>query len=147
MKWLSSQQESTAQIALVSAPFSSIFTPSIQLGTLKAICSREGIAVDDVYLNVEFARALGLPLYNGVCFFSNPQLGEWLFGESAFAASIDGGRYLQRFGAELEQLDQQLVAATQVHVGDLLHVRREIIPPLVTEAAKALSKYRVVGFS
>lgn len=142
-EWLLSHQEGDASIALVNAPFASIFTPSIQLGTLKAICTREGIAVDDVYLNVAFARALGLPLYNAVCFFSNPQLGEWLFGESAFAANVDAGRYVQRFEADL----QPLVAATRVSVTELERVRREIIPPLVKEIAKALSRYDVVGFS
>ena len=133
----------SAEVALVNPPFGSIFTPSIQLGLLKAVCARNGIEIDDIYLNVEFAVRMGLQSYNSTCWVYGPQLGEWLFGESAFPGEMSSESYIERFGSELDRM----AAISGMRTADLLQLRKEVIPRFVMDAAAELAEYRVVGFS
>ena len=133
----------SAEIALVNPPFGSIFTPSIQLGLLKALCARENIPVDDVYANIDFAHKLGVQLYNAVCWMIGPQVGEWLFGESAFGPEVPADSYVERF----RDLLVPMARATGSSLEDLHYIRQKEIPRLVSDAARALANYRVVGFS
>src|SRR5882757_4545988 len=98
MTFASASLDRNAEIALVNPPFGWIFMPSIQLGLLKSICAREGIAVDDIYWNVDFAQKIGIQLYNSIGWFSGPQIGEWLFGECAFGADVPAQKYVDRYG-------------------------------------------------
>lgn len=132
-----------ADVALVNPPFGSIFMPSIQLGLLKALCARDGVAVDDIYLNLHFAHELGVRLYNAVSWYTGPQMGEWLFGESAFGSAARGREYAARFGSLLSAMSR----SNGTSVDALLRLRQQTIPQLVHDSARALTRYRVVGFS
>jgi hypothetical protein len=87
------------RIALVNSPFASIQTPSIQLGLIKGICAHDGIPVDDLYINVDFAAGMGELVYHSCCFTPSPEIGEWLFGHAAFGESAPPEPYLERFRA------------------------------------------------
>ncbi len=143
MTFVSSTAARSAEIALVNPPFGAIFTPSIQLGLLKALCARGGIPVDDIYANVDFAQKLGVQLYNAVCWMIGPQVGEWLFGECAFGAAVPAQPYVDRFRDVLIPMTR----ATGSSLSDLLYIRQTEIPRLVAETARTLAQYRVVGFS
>jgi ribosomal peptide maturation radical SAM protein 1 len=143
MDFVSTPVDCRAEIALVNPPFGAIFTPSIQLGLLKALCARDGLAVDDIYANVDFAQQLGIQLYNAVCWMIGPQVGEWLFGASAFGAEVPVDRYIERF----RDLLTPMTRATGSSIPDLLYIRQTEIPRLVSRIAAELARYRVIGFS
>lgn len=132
-----------ARIALVNPPFSAVESPSIQLGLLKAICRRDRLDVDDHYVNVDFARSLGLIFYSTVCYAMSPQIGEWLFGAAAFGDDCPSDRYLNDFQTEL----RAFAATAQVSLGELAQLRAITIPSLVEEAAQKLATYEVVAFT
>lgn len=79
------------RIALVSMPFASLTSPSIQLGLLKRVAERAGFAADALYLAFDFARRVGPDLYQAIA-DANPRIprrnfvpfGEWLFSKAAF---------------------------------------------------------------
>jgi ribosomal peptide maturation radical SAM protein 1 len=130
-------------VALVNSPFASIQTPSIQLGLIKAICSRSGISVDDHYVNVDFAASLGLNVYHSCCFVPSPDIGEWLFGHAAFGDDVPPDPYLKNFRAEIDGF----ATAAGLTVDQLVALRQSTIPALVTKAAEKLALYPVVGFT
>ena len=68
------------RIALVSAPFGGVDTPSLALGLLAATLRREGHAVDVHHLDLEVVKAFGLSDYRWVAEDSGWRLmvGEWL---------------------------------------------------------------------
>jgi ribosomal peptide maturation radical SAM protein 1 len=143
MDLTSSAEGQQAEIALVYPPFASISMPSIQLGLLKALCTREGMPVDDFYFNVDFARTIGVPLYSSVTWFTGPQLGEWLFGASAFGDEVPAQPYVERF----RDLLASMARGTGCSISDLVDLRQNRIPRLVSGAARVLARYRIVGFS
>jgi ribosomal peptide maturation radical SAM protein 1 len=69
------------RVLLVSMPWAIVEAPSLGLGTLKAILSREGIACDVYEPSCVFARQIGISLYS---FFSFTSGGDFR-GESFFA--------------------------------------------------------------
>jgi ribosomal peptide maturation radical SAM protein 1 len=143
MDTVCSSSGTCAPIALVNPPFGSIFTPSIQLGLLKALCARDGLEVEDVYANVEFASVLGLRVYNSICYVPGPQTGEWLFGECAFGAEVPAQTYLDRFQDDL----QMTSFATGLTLAELLHLRQTEMPRLVGALAAELAKCRVLAIT
>lgn len=71
------------RVLLVQMPFADINRPSIGISLLKAGLARVGIACDIAYLNLDFARHIGVENYGHIDRFNGaPQLGEWLFAEA-----------------------------------------------------------------
>lgn len=138
-------------IALVSMPWGSISRPSIGLGILKQCANRMGLTVDVHYLNMRFARRLGINLYYTIsensAFFP-----EWFFSCALFGptglgliknsvgdlCSSELGRALLH---NLETLGSS--EATSRTVVD------ELIPRFIGECLDSIdwSKYKVIGFS
>ncbi|MFL6259162.1 MAG: RiPP maturation radical SAM C-methyltransferase [Thermoanaerobaculia bacterium] len=94
---------SRADVCLVNMPYASLNRPSLALGLLKAVLSREGIATSVLYPNLTFAERIGLRLYH-LCSSQLPKdflVGEWTFAEAAFrdAARASEEEYLARIAA------------------------------------------------
>jgi ribosomal peptide maturation radical SAM protein 1 len=132
-----------ARVALVNSPFASIQTPSIQLGLIKAICVRDGVPVDDLYVNVDFAAGMGELIYHSCCFTPSPEIGEWLFGHAAFGDATPPEPYLERFKGEIEYFCSKAALTRD----ELLALRQEKIPQLVAASAAELARYDVVAFT
>lgn len=132
-----------SRIALVNSPFASIQTPSIQLGLIKAICVRDGLPLDDLYVNVDFAAGMGELVYHSCCFTPSPEIGEWLFGHAAFGSDTPPEPYLDRFKGEVAYFCNK----ASLTLDQLLELRQEIIPKLVAESAERLAHYDVVAFT
>jgi ribosomal peptide maturation radical SAM protein 1 len=68
------------RVALVSAPFGGVDTPSLALGVLAATLRRDGHAVDVHHLDLDVVKAFGLANYRWVAEDSGWRLmvGEWL---------------------------------------------------------------------
>jgi ribosomal peptide maturation radical SAM protein 1 len=87
----STSPHSNVSVALVSMPFASLTSPSIQLGLLKRVAERAGFAAEALYLGFDLARVIGPDLYQAIA-DPNPQVhrehfvtfGEWLFSNAAF---------------------------------------------------------------
>jgi ribosomal peptide maturation radical SAM protein 1 len=78
------------RVALVSAPFGGVDTPSLALGVLAATLRRDGHTVDVHHLDLDVVRAFGLADYRWVAEDSGWRLmvGEWLASD----ASVMPGR-------------------------------------------------------
>src|SRR6266849_2349424 len=68
----------SAELALVSAPWGSIIRPSIALGILKQCALRAGIRTQVHYLNMKFAERIGLDLYESIS-SASAFYPEWFF--------------------------------------------------------------------
>lgn len=132
-----------SRVALVNSPFASVQTPSIQLGLIKSLCAIDGIEVDDKYLNVRFAAALGLHMYHSFCFVPSPDIGEWIFGHAAFGDDIPPEAYLRDFTDDVARFARD----AGIPVSRLVELRQETVPDLVEAAATDLARYPVVGFT
>src|ERR1044072_5209677 len=91
------------KIALISMPFADLQMPSIALTQLKAVLEhrfRDQVSVNIYYLSHDFARYLGLELYDritGSADSQNAGLGDWFFRQAAFPDQTNNsGMYLSR---------------------------------------------------
>jgi ribosomal peptide maturation radical SAM protein 1 len=83
-------------VALVSAPFGGVDTPSLALGLLAASLRRDGHAVDVHHLDLDVVKAFGLESYRWVAEDSGWRLmvGEWLAAdESLMPGSATRARF------------------------------------------------------
>lgn len=92
-----------ADVCLVNMPYASLNRPSLALGLLKAVLTREGIATAVLYPNLTFAETIGLRLYH-LCSTQLPKdflVGEWTFAAAAFrdAPRASDDEYLARIAA------------------------------------------------
>jgi len=71
-------------VALVSMPFVSASRPSLQLGLLKPLAESHGFPARTLHLNLDFAKQIGVELYELLCEHRGLQLGDWLFSIAAF---------------------------------------------------------------
>jgi ribosomal peptide maturation radical SAM protein 1 len=88
-------------IQLINMPFGAVQRPSIALTQLKAVVEAaygDAVEVHIRYLNHEFARILGRPLYDFIAGSDVGGLGEWLFRGAAFPELPDNGaEYFSRY--------------------------------------------------
>lgn len=92
------------KIALINMPFADLSMPSIALTQLKAVVDQrfdDQVSVDVYYLNHDFARYLGLELYELITSSADSQnagLGDWFFRQTAFPElANNAGVYLSRY--------------------------------------------------
>lgn len=92
------------KIALINMPFADLQMPSIALTQLKAVLEqrfRDQVSVNIYYLSHDFARYLGLELYDritGSADSQNAGLGDWFFRQAAFPDQTNNsGMYLSRY--------------------------------------------------
>ncbi|MDX1431188.1 MAG: RiPP maturation radical SAM C-methyltransferase [Gammaproteobacteria bacterium] len=139
-----------SDIVLVSMPWGSIKYPSIQLGILKSLCDREGIAAAAMSLNLDFfeflaarapAERLSADEYDFLGEASGLGLGEWIFtrpGDEAGGQSRDEayGDYVLGRGAD------PAVLAKSVRL-------RALVPEFIEGCADGIlaREPRVVGFT
>lgn len=140
---------STCSAALVVMPFASVWRPSIQVGLLKALGDARGFPQTTFHFNLDFAARIGVSLYERLCEFRIPQLGDWLFSIAAFGdrAPDPDGRMLEEFAPAIRH---KLATGAGADVcAELARIRREQIEPyleaLVTSSA--WDQFDVVGFT
>lgn len=92
------------KIALINMPFADLQMPSIALTQLKAVLEqsfKDQVSVNIYYLSHDFARYLGLELYDRITGSTDSQnagLGDWFFRQAAFPAQTNNaGMYLSRY--------------------------------------------------
>jgi ribosomal peptide maturation radical SAM protein 1 len=92
------------KIALINMPFADLSMPSIALTQLQAVVAqrfKDQVSIDVYYLNHDFARYLGLELYELITSSADSQnagLGDWFFRQTAFPElANNAGAYLSRY--------------------------------------------------
>ncbi len=92
------------KIALINMPFANLSMPSIALTQLKAVVDerfKDQVSVDVHYLSHDFAKYLGLDLYDLITWSGDSQnagLGDWFFRQTAFPElPNNAGVYLSRY--------------------------------------------------
>lgn len=134
------------KVLLVCPPFAAVTWGSLGLSTLKAICQAAGIACDVLYLNVPFARRVGVERYQAI--------GQLFDAEIVFTAAL----FPDVTAADLWQRYVALRRAGDSTVGgdglaasrrSFLEMAGELAPRLVAEALAevAWDDYDVVGFT
>src|SRR5581483_7379547 len=83
------RSEKALPVALVNMPWGSIDRPSVAMATLKGIISQAGCIPHLHYLNMHFARQLGLDVYSRIAdgAFVYP---EWFFAPATFGPAGTG---------------------------------------------------------
>src|SRR5690348_3555673 len=71
-------------LALVSMPFVSCRSPSLQLGTLAPIAVAAGYPTRTFHFMLDFAALMGVDNYEVLCDFGRQPIGDWLFSVEAF---------------------------------------------------------------
>lgn len=131
-------------VALVNMPFGYSKYPSIQLGTLSALLKSQGIGVTSHYLNLRFARKIGVPLYELLC-EKRGLFGEWLFSHLLFRDNPKHADYPRTFKPVFEELARE--SGHPISYFEELAGRG--VPKFLTWAMTAIDwgQYKVVGFT
>ena len=136
------------KIALINMPFANLSLPSIALTQLKAVVDerfKDRVSVDIHYLSHDFAKYLGLELYDlitGSADAQNAGLGDWFFRQTAFPEQANNaGVYLSRyFPFHTEEMNMLK--------GRVLEKRRGLDHFLDSLISKyALDQVQLVGFT
>lgn len=125
-------------------PFGHSKYPSIQLGTLSALLKSQGIGVKSHYLNLHFAKLIGLPVYDVLC-ESQLLLGEWLFSRLLFRGTPKHLDYLRDFKPLIEDAYRKIGCPT----GYLEEIEQRLAPQFLTWAQTDIDwgQYRIIGFT
>jgi ribosomal peptide maturation radical SAM protein 1 len=137
---------SGARTLLISMPFYSVRTPSLQIGLLSAIGKAHGFEVETLHLNLDFAACVGRDIYEALGKHRGPELGNWLFAAEAFRdeAPDQEDRFPYDFPHAVEAVREFGLDAAA-----LCRLRRETVPAFLARAESAIdwSRYDIVGFT
>ena len=135
------------RIVLVNVPFASAYRPSIALTQLKSVIEKNfstTIAVNIVYLNQEFARHMGVVVYQDIADggHSNTGVGDWIFRQAAFPELANNAtQYFQRYYPGQDTQTLQFIQMLQT-------LRHDIDGYLDTMIARyRLDQAEIVGFT
>ncbi|MBV9761938.1 MAG: RiPP maturation radical SAM C-methyltransferase [Acidobacteriaceae bacterium] len=144
------QETPINRVALVYMPWGSISRPSIAAGILKRCAAEAGFPADVHYLNLRFARLVGLQLYESTsnCSAFYP---EWFFSTHLFGPAGLGlvENSLSQLQATAE--GREMAAEVARVTGNSQNCQRvaDAVPAFIEECLTRIdwSVYRVVGFS
>ena len=85
-----------SSVLIVVMPFGALDAPQVGAGTIQAEFRARGIACDVAYLNLAFARGIGIEAYTDIGLTAGEGfLGEWLFARALFSdRELDSERYI-----------------------------------------------------
>jgi ribosomal peptide maturation radical SAM protein 1 len=134
----------TTRVALVNMPFGHSKYPSIQLGTLSSLLKKQDIGVKNHYLNLQFGRQIGFPLYDVLC-ESQLLIGEWLFSRLLFHDHPKRQEYPRTFKPVIEEICRK-VGCPSSYVEEL---ERIVAPQFLTKALTTIDwgQYQIIGFT
>jgi hypothetical protein len=134
-------------VALVCMPFVSVYRPSLQICLLKSLAEQHGFHARTLHLNLDFARQIGVSLYERLVRHRGRMFGDWLFSQQAFGddAPAQGRHMLDAFPQETEDFLRDL-GLSKV---DLHRIRDEEVPRYLDHLIAAIdwSAFRVIGFT
>lgn len=98
-------------VLLINMPFTSLFTPSIGLGLLKASLNRIGVSAQVIDFQLRFAEVIGQGAYQLIEGKTYPEhlIGEWIFSQALFD---------RRRNRELAEYVSEVLSVTAVDLGE-----------------------------
>lgn len=134
-------------VALVTMPFVSASSPSIQIGLLKPIAESHGFPTETFHLNLELSHQIGEERYEQLCQFRGPLIGDWLFSVAAFGPDAPDPD-----GALVDELSAELPRGMVPDAGDrgwLRDLRDDDVPRYLERMLTLVdwSRFAVVGFT
>jgi ribosomal peptide maturation radical SAM protein 1 len=142
------------RVALVSMPFQSARTPSIQIGLLAAVVESHGFAAQTFHLALELARRVDFAVYEELCQMRGRMTGDWLFSVAAFGGDAPdaAARFVDDFAADVPVQFGDATPSPESarrHRLAMLRVRDEIVPAYLDAMMREIdwSRFSVVGFS
>ncbi len=144
-----SDKVGTPKIVLVNMPFSIIQTPSLGAGLLKASLHDAGIGCEVLYLNLRFARRLGMELHDELTWFpSHLLVGEWLFAEQLWGENPERDAAYRDLVCDFNRNNSQARHDDQA-VRQMLQDGRQHANEFVSEIINDVdwTAFPVVGFS
>ena len=116
-------------VGLITMPFVSIYRPSLQIGLLKSIAANAGFSAETFHLNLDFAKVIGIGVYEQMVHHRGRMFGDWLFSVAAFGdrAPDPDGTMLDRFSEEADLL----LSDVELTRSRLLEIRNECVPRFV----------------
>jgi ribosomal peptide maturation radical SAM protein 1 len=151
------------RVLLINMPWAQVQTPSIQLGILKSSLSRNRIDSDVAYLNLAFAKKLGIHLYDAMISDSTMNFFcEWLFRDFILdspGSDQNADSYLEYLQSRLLRRDQQTgVSETtspfqpifgEDYLQRIKLIKEQIIPEFIVETLQNINfeLYDVIGFT
>jgi ribosomal peptide maturation radical SAM protein 1 len=133
-------------IALVSMPFVTAWTPSIQIGTLAPVARAAEFPTSTFHLYLDFAAMVGTDRYDVLCDFGRQPAGDWLFSCEAFgpdAPDPNGDEFFALEGTH------RLLGSLAWTPEEMLKARAELVPEYLSWLMQIVdwSQFRVVGFT
>lgn len=132
-----------SSVLIIVMPFGALDAPQVGAGTLQAELRARGIACDIAYLNLSFARGIGIDAYTEIGLTAGEGfLGEWLFARSLFSdQELDSSRYINEL-----LLGQGLLPPSVVKRALGL---RDRVPGFLDHCLGSISweRYTLVGFT
>lgn len=137
---------------MICMPWGSISRPSLAMALLKRCITSAGFHVDLHYLNVAFAKQIGLPLYEQVADCSEIEA-EWFFSQRLFGRS--GLGEMQNTWAEINEaaaaadLRDRLIEAVGGSEEICASIANTHVPQFIDECISTIdwSQYDVIGFT
>ncbi|MGQ9920380.1 MAG: RiPP maturation radical SAM C-methyltransferase [Desulfobacca sp.] len=129
-------------VLFVVMPFGALEAPQVGVSTMKAQLRRHGLACDIAYLNFPFAAALGPDNYQEIINYAGTLfLGEWLFAQNLFPASLDHQGYIDNILIKGGGFD----AAKVQRLLDWTHLIEPFLNFCLAEVA--WERYEIIGFT
>ncbi|MGA7316025.1 MAG: RiPP maturation radical SAM C-methyltransferase [Silvibacterium sp.] len=140
------------RVALVCMPWGCVTKPSIAMGLLKNCAKRAGFATDVHFLNLLFAKRIGLKLYERIAEHSSA-ITEWFFSQALFGPNGSGEliatwEQVADDHAGLE-LMKELADTSENVEAECTAIAERHVSAFITEALNFTdwSRYGVVGFT
>ena len=154
--------DNSCDVLLVTMPWATVSSPSIQLSLLKPVLQNSGFSCNVLYANLGILPYVGQKVYGRLMEY--PPLGEWLFSRELFGDfSPRGVSSLDYFGFINDRSKQHVLQETgSIPESDLLEnlfekdyriilqrIRNESIPRYLEELLKSIHTYNaeVIGFT
>jgi ribosomal peptide maturation radical SAM protein 1 len=147
-------KEEHLRVALVSMPWGSVRAPSLALGILKECVRKAGFDAEVFYLNIAFAKRLGLEIYDSIA--SNAFIeAEWFFSYNLFGPN--GDRSMNNEWSEIAEtglggslIHTLLGQRSQEETVNLLNeIAQTQVPEFIDDCLETVpwSHFDLVGFS
>jgi ribosomal peptide maturation radical SAM protein 1 len=141
--------QNDGEVALICMPWTSLESPSIAMGLLKRYVTTAGFIPELYYLNISFAKRIGLRLYEQIARSGDVHT-EWFFSQALFGpqgtGELDNGWQRIRSARSFVETFTNGLGLSE---DECERLASEHVPAFIDEYATAVdwSKYTVVGFT
>lgn len=127
------------RVLLINMPFAAVESPSLALGLFKSNLQKQGISCHVEYLNIDFARTIGMENYNFIVMGPSIMAGERLFSHILFGNQIPDDSQYYAFISNNISLDAP---------NRLNHIK-SMVDPFLQNCLRQIpwDQYDIIGFT